>query len=385
MHQMIEPPDASHVADALVGLAAMGFLEPTSSQDERLDEVTVLPSLAARSHIDAAASAIAAEAADAFETTGVEGEGDERGATAQLDAHMRRLALPRNGGGVATHPSGEGMDAVDTAHSENARLGWSAAAIALDTARLTASGRLASGLPLEPQLSRLVALGIRLGLAAEAIVLAASCAQPRSAYRLVSPLVHTDPDEYNALVRTSFKGRLYFDRGMYSEPLSNLAMVTEVENLLRCGVISDASIDQGMARVDVGATHADGVRRGRRRTGHSNATSRDVIDGSRNTTQAVVNGADTMVINDDDATTAVETAAEEPSFSGYGRHIRFTQRVARFCVRHGLAPRQVRLCCAVEMLVSLARALLVHFMMFTLDIRGQDGHSGRRPVCDRFL
>ena len=129
----------------------------------------------------------------------------------------------------------------------------------LDIAPLTATGRLASALPLEPQLSRMVALGIRLGCAAEALVIAAGCAQPRSPFRIVSPLV-AEPDEYNSLVRAGFYGRLHFDRGMYSEPLSFIALVVELEQTGEKKAADEPDAEQPAADGAVAAKRGRGGR-----------------------------------------------------------------------------------------------------------------------------
>ena len=61
---------------------------------------------------------------------------------------------------------------------------------ALDRAPLTQIGSLAAALPLDLQLSRLVAYGVQFGCAAEAIALAAALALPKPAFRAVA--AHVD-------------------------------------------------------------------------------------------------------------------------------------------------------------------------------------------------
>lgn len=54
-----------------------------------------------------------------------------------------------------------------------------------------------------------VALGARLGVLAEAIVMAAVLSAPTSPFRRANSLVHEDPDQYNAIVRDSFVSCLF--------------------------------------------------------------------------------------------------------------------------------------------------------------------------------
>lgn len=93
-----------------------------------------------------------------------------------------------------------------------------------DSGKLTTVGRFAAQLPLDLSLARLVILGITLGVAREAIVLASALSQPKSVFRLASPLIHKDPDEYNEIVRSTFLSMVKIDNGMYSEPLMMLRL-----------------------------------------------------------------------------------------------------------------------------------------------------------------
>jgi hypothetical protein len=93
-----------------------------------------------------------------------------------------------------------------------------------DSGELTSFGRLSGQLPVDLQLGRLVAYGIALGIGPEAVVLAASLSQPKSLFRIASPMVHTDPNEYNAIVQQTFLGCVELDNGAYSEPIMYLNM-----------------------------------------------------------------------------------------------------------------------------------------------------------------
>lgn len=88
-----------------------------------------------------------------------------------------------------------------------------------DDGELTAVGDLVSQLPLDCQLGKLVAHGIRLGCAAECAIMAAALTQPKKLFRVVTPFIHTDPDEFNDIARTITVGGYKLDAGLYSEPM----------------------------------------------------------------------------------------------------------------------------------------------------------------------
>lgn len=68
------------------------------------------------------------------------------------------------------------------------------------------AGRFSGALPCDLQLGRLVALGVVMGVARAAVLMVAALIQPKSLFRIASPLIHTDPDEFNDIVRTTFIG-----------------------------------------------------------------------------------------------------------------------------------------------------------------------------------
>ncbi len=70
-----------------------------------------------------------------------------------------------------------------------------------DYGELTSIGRLAGQLPVDLQLGRLVAYGVALGVGLEAAVMAASLSMPKSPFRIASPMIHNDPDEFNYIVQ----------------------------------------------------------------------------------------------------------------------------------------------------------------------------------------
>ena len=75
-----------------------------------------------------------------------------------------------------------------------------------DIGTLTPLGRFSGSLPLDIQLCRLIAFGIVLGVPEEVVVISAALSQSKSLFRIASPYVHTDPDELNGIIRTTFMG-----------------------------------------------------------------------------------------------------------------------------------------------------------------------------------
>ena len=133
----------------------------------------------------------------------------------------------------------------------------------LDRAPLTQIGALAAALPLDLQLSRLVAYGVQFDCAAEAIVLAAALALPKPAFRAISPLTWPNVEEYNAMVRLVSEGRRTLDQGIQSEPLSMLTLLALLQQRQAAAVAvgrrrgGDAAADG--AAVGGAAVGGDGV------------------------------------------------------------------------------------------------------------------------------
>ena len=119
----------------------------------------------------------------------------------------------------------------------------------LDRAPLTQIGALAAALPLDLQLSRLVAYGVQFDCAAEAIALAAALALPKPAFRAISPLTWPDVEQYNAMVRLVSEGRRTLDQGLQSEPLSMLTLLALLQQ-------RQAAAATGRRRGSGGATTA---------------------------------------------------------------------------------------------------------------------------------
>ena len=89
---------------------------------------------------------------------------------------------------------------------------------------LTLLGSFTGQLALGISLSRLVYFSILIGIPAEGIVIAASLAQAKSPYRQAIPLIHSDPDVYNEIVRLITVSQLKYDGGLYSQPLMYLQL-----------------------------------------------------------------------------------------------------------------------------------------------------------------
>ena len=74
-------------------------------------------------------------------------------------------------------------------------------------------------------------LGIALGVGTEACVIAAALSLPKTLFRIASPLIHTDADEYNEIVQGSFLSASQFDNGAYSEPMMMLQLFIQYNAL----------------------------------------------------------------------------------------------------------------------------------------------------------
>jgi len=98
-----------------------------------------------------------------------------------------------------------------------------------DHGQLTVIGKLAGALPFDLSLGRMVALGIILGsdVGSAATIVACALSQPKSLFRIASPLIHRDPDELYEIVRQVFIGQEALDAGVLSEPIMMLKMLTE--------------------------------------------------------------------------------------------------------------------------------------------------------------
>ncbi len=64
-----------------------------------------------------------------------------------------------------------------------------------------------------------IVLCFQQGVGPEAVIMASALTQPKSLFRIATPLIHTDPNELNEIVRTTLLGAFAFDDGTYSEPM----------------------------------------------------------------------------------------------------------------------------------------------------------------------
>ena len=92
------------------------------------------------------------------------------------------------------------------------------------TTSLTQLGLFTGQMAMGINLSRLVFNGILLGVPQEAIIIAAALSLQKSPYRQALPLIHTDPAEYNEIVRLITLSQLHFDGGLLSQPLMMLQL-----------------------------------------------------------------------------------------------------------------------------------------------------------------
>ena len=88
-----------------------------------------------------------------------------------------------------------------------------------DDGTLTETDKIAGRLPVDLMLGRFVSYGVQVGLSREAVIMAAALSLPKSPFRIACALIHSDPDEYNKIVKESFFARSRLDRGHLSEPL----------------------------------------------------------------------------------------------------------------------------------------------------------------------
>eukprot|EP01036_Dinobryon_divergens_P034678 gene34678-44844_t len=100
-----------------------------------------------------------------------------------------------------------------------------------DSGELTSLGKFAGNLPIDLRHTRLLAYGIALGLKNEAVVMAAAFTLAKPPFIFGSPLIFTDPDQYNHVVMKAFLGNVRLDAGLYSQPIMLLCMLIRWRSL----------------------------------------------------------------------------------------------------------------------------------------------------------
>eukprot|EP01041_Mallomonas_annulata_P005183 gene5183-10365_t len=100
-----------------------------------------------------------------------------------------------------------------------------------DSGELTSLGKFAGNLPIDLRHTRLLAYGIALGLKNEAVVMAAAFTLAKPPFIVGSPLIFTDPDQYNHVVMKAFLGNVRLDAGLYSQPIMLLCMLIRWRSL----------------------------------------------------------------------------------------------------------------------------------------------------------
>ena len=99
-----------------------------------------------------------------------------------------------------------------------------------ETGMLTLLGSFTGQLAMGINLSRLVYYSILLDIPAEGVVIAAALSLAKSPYRQAIPLIHTDPIEYNEIVRIITLSQLKYDGGLYSQPIMYLQLYADWTN-----------------------------------------------------------------------------------------------------------------------------------------------------------
>ena len=93
-----------------------------------------------------------------------------------------------------------------------------------EEADVTNMGSFVAQLGVDLHLGRLVGLAAQSGMLIDGCALAATLSQPRSPWRVASPLIHQDPREYNEIASRSFVSRHRWDAGTQSEPIALLRL-----------------------------------------------------------------------------------------------------------------------------------------------------------------
>ena len=101
-----------------------------------------------------------------------------------------------------------------------------------DYGRLTKLGYLAGQLPVDLELGRMVALGVALGVGAEACIIAAALSLPKAVFRSVSRFHHHNPDRLHDITSHVLVGNLNLDMGLYSDPLAMLVLYIQFKSKL---------------------------------------------------------------------------------------------------------------------------------------------------------
>ncbi len=90
---------------------------------------------------------------------------------------------------------------------------------ASDLSCLTMHGKFVARLGLDLQVGTFVAFSIQFGCLAEAVIIAAAISFNKKPFRVVSPLIYTDPDEFNCLMAEVLNSNFQLDSGWYCEPM----------------------------------------------------------------------------------------------------------------------------------------------------------------------
>jgi HrpA-like RNA helicase len=100
-----------------------------------------------------------------------------------------------------------------------------------DEGLMTNMGNFVAGLGVDLQLGRMIGLSAQFGCLPEGICMAAALSVPKPPFRITSPLIHNDPDEYNSIVADVMLAQMHFDAGHYSEPIMLTELMAQYENV----------------------------------------------------------------------------------------------------------------------------------------------------------
>eukprot|EP00605_Chrysophyceae_sp_TOSAG23-4_P000579 GSChrysophyteH1.ASY1.ANO1.656.1 assembled CDS len=100
-----------------------------------------------------------------------------------------------------------------------------------DRGELTSAGYFAAQVPVDLEISKLILYGVLLDVGAEAAILAAALSQPKTVFKQRTRFFCHNPDYLHAVTGEGLLGALDFDSGMYSGPLSLLALYIHHKSL----------------------------------------------------------------------------------------------------------------------------------------------------------
>jgi len=95
-----------------------------------------------------------------------------------------------------------------------------------EDSRRTQLGVFVSRISLDLKIGLLIGRGAMLGCLPEAVALASVMSMPQSPFRVATPLIHKDPDEYHAILMGAIGTKSALDGGLLSEPLALVRLLS---------------------------------------------------------------------------------------------------------------------------------------------------------------